>query len=86
VNHGRRIDQTVTPPVPVTVGVPFDLGWAIGVLHANDTVTRTCKGCGVSVTTGIVRAGMAAEVAPAEVHHAADCPVEARLGNNPERS
>jgi len=74
---GRRIDQYV--PVP-GVGVPLDMGWAIGVLNADETFTRTCKGCGITVTSPINASG---DVAPLPINHKDDCPVFNRLGNNP---
>jgi len=48
------------------VGVPKDIGWAIVVLHEDRTVTRTCKGCGVTARSTI---GPAGRVAEAEIHH-----------------
>ena len=72
---GKRIDSYTL----ATVGVPFDLGWGTGVWNADHTVTRTCKGCGVSVTTPVDDRG---EVVAAHIHHADGCPVITRLGNN----
>lgn len=77
---GRRIDQYI--PVPA-VGVPVDMGWAIGVLNADETFTRTCKGCGVRVTSPIDAKG---DVRPGPIEHRDNCPVYARLGNNPTLS
>jgi hypothetical protein len=74
---GRRIDQYTQVSA---VGVPFDLGWAIGVLNADETVTRTCKACHASATTPVTPAG---EVTPAPITHEDGCPIYARLGNNP---
>lgn len=65
------------------VEVPVDLGWGIAVLHADHTVTRTCKGCGVSARTAVDERGA---VAPAPIQHADRCPVFERLGNNPSLS
>jgi hypothetical protein len=35
------------------VDVPVDIGWAICVLHRDQTFSRTCKGCGVGVRSPI---------------------------------
>lgn len=72
---GQRIDSFVV----IAVGEPVDLGWGIAELHADGTLTRTCKGCGVSVTTAV---GTSGKVAEAAIHHGAGCTVLARLGNN----
>lgn len=77
---GQRIDQYVRVP---GVGVKLDMGWAIGVLNADETFTRTCKGCGITVTTPVNAAG---DVSPAPIRHKDHCPVLARLGNNPALS
>jgi hypothetical protein len=74
--NGRRIDHYFAAPA---AGVPIDMGWAIGVLNRDDTFTRTCKGCGVQVTTPVDAAG---EVTPAPIRHHDHCPMYARLGNN----
>jgi hypothetical protein len=77
---GKRIDHYVMVP---NVGEPVDLGWAIGVLNADETFTRTCKGCGVRVTTAVSKSG---EVVPVPIQHGDDCPMFDRLGNNPALS
>ena len=33
--------------------VPTDIGWGIVTFHKDGTLTRTCKGCGVSVTSRV---------------------------------
>jgi hypothetical protein len=78
-DEGRRIDHLVW----MVVGVPVDLGWGIAVLNADQTVTRTCRSCGVSVVTAVLPGGKVAEAA---VHHRSNCRVVDRLGNNPTRS
>jgi len=60
--------------------VPKDIGWAIVVLHADHTITRTCKGCGVVSHSAI---GPAGRVDEGVIEHRADCTVFDRLGNNP---
>jgi hypothetical protein len=80
-DKGRRVDFLGGP---FEVGVPVDIGWGVAVLNADDTVTRTCKGCGVSVTTAVVRSdGHFAKVTEAPIMHRFLCPVGDRLGNNP---
>lgn len=76
MSDGKRIDQIAV----FAVGVPVDLGWAIAVLHADHTVSRRCKGCGVEVRTPIAPSGRVDEAA---IIHRAGCPVVERLGNNP---
>src|SRR5262245_53607888 len=71
---GFRIDNFVG----VEVGVPVDVGWGFLVLNADETATRTCKGCGVSVTSRVV----AGEVERVAFTHADGCVVFKRLGNN----
>lgn len=74
---GQRIDHYVLAAAGTTV----DLGWGTAVWNAEDrTVTRTCKGCSVSVTSPVDAHGT---VAPRYVHHHDDCTVVDRLGNNP---
>jgi len=82
-DEGTRIDHYVMHP---GVGVPVDIGWGWAVLNADQTVTRTCKGCKVSVTTGLTvsASGSSARVATAEVHHRPDCPIV--FGNDPVTS
>lgn len=64
-----------------TVDEPFDCGWGVGILHADDTVTRTCKGCGATVTEQIRReAGtMYARGGLTPVQHERWCPVMAEM-------
>jgi hypothetical protein len=64
------------------VGVPVDIGWGIAVVHDDQTVSRTCKGCGVSIRTPydpITR-----KVAEASIVHEPQCRVVPP--NNPIRS
>lgn len=75
--EGKRIDFIG----PVTVGEPFDVGWGIAVFNEDHTCTRTCKGCGVRVTTRVQANG---KVEQAGIHHLDNCPV--MLGNNPATS
>lgn len=53
--------------------VPVDIGWGIAILHADQTVTRTCKGCGVSVRTPYDP--ITHQVAEAAIIHKRHCPV-----------
>jgi len=76
LSDGQRIDHLGV----FAVGVPVDLGWAVAVLHADRTVSRTCKGCGVEARTPIAPNGRVVEAA---IHHRAGCPVAEGLGNNP---
>jgi len=55
--------------------VPTDIGWAMAILHDDNTVTRTCKGCGVTSRDAI---GPNRRVR-AHFHHRASCPVMDRL-------
>jgi len=64
------------------VGIPEDIGWGIAVYNADDTLTRTCKGCGVSATSAVDLATK--RVAEAVIRHRAGCPIV--LGNNTVRS
>lgn len=82
MSDGRRLDQYVALDTHA-VEQEIDLGWAVGILHADRTFTRSCKGCGVSATTAVDNQG---EVAQAEIHHLDGCPVVERLGNNPALS
>jgi hypothetical protein len=70
----RRIDYLG----PFPVGAAVDIGWGLAVLHADDTLTRTCKGCGVATTTAVDRA--TGRVAEAAIGHHPACPMV--LGNN----
>jgi hypothetical protein len=76
VSRGKRIDHLGA----FAVGVPKDIGWAIVELHDDHTVSRTCKGCGVSVRSPIRPNGRVEE---AEIHHRDNCAMFDRLGNNP---
>jgi hypothetical protein len=66
------------------VGVPRVVGGQTITANDNGTVTRTCNGCGRTVTTPIV----AGRVVEAKVKHAADCQVMDSLSraNNPTMS
>jgi hypothetical protein len=66
--EGRWIDTWVA----VEMGVPHDIGWGIVILNADRTVTRTCKGCGVSVTSRILGV---TKVEPKPFEHADGCPM-----------
>lgn len=80
MSEGKRIDHYFAG----AVGEQADLGWGIAVLNANETVTRTCKSCGVSVTTPVSPRG---EVARAAIHHHDGCAFMAgKVGNNPTLS
>jgi hypothetical protein len=58
------------------VGVPKDIGWAMATLHDDGSVTRTCKGCGVTKrdVADPVRGWYRAVF-----YHAVDCAVMERL-------
>jgi hypothetical protein len=75
---GKRIDSWNA----AEVGVPFDLGWGIGVWRADGMVSRTCKGCGVTVSSPVDAHG---EVTRVAIRHQDGCPVWAAIqaGNNP---
>lgn len=67
MSEGIRVDYIG----PFAVEVPVDIGWAVAVMHENDTVTRTCKGCGVSATSAVDRqTGKVSEVA---ITHRTQC-------------
>jgi hypothetical protein len=70
--RGRQIHQWVAAP-----GETVDLGWGTATINADDTVTRTCKGCGVSLTTPTWREGNVLHVVPNEFHHGDGCAVMA---------
>ena len=70
-DNGAHVAQTVT----ITPGEPVDLGWAVGLL-VEGVFTRTCKGCGASVSSPVDDAG---NVRPARVHHDDACPELAKL-------
>lgn len=53
------------------VGVPVDIGWGIAVLNADDTVTRTCKSCGVVVSSALE--AKTRQPAPVSVDHRQGC-------------
>jgi hypothetical protein len=55
------------------VDVPVDSGWGIAILHDDHTVSRTCKGCGVSVRTPIDPTTH--KVAEAAIVHKRECRV-----------
>lgn len=66
--------------VEFVVGQPFDLGWATGVRNEDDTITRTCKGCGASARSPFVeRPDGVLDVIPAPFEHADGCPMFERL-------
>jgi hypothetical protein len=60
-------------------GSAVDLGWGWARVNADDTVTRTCKGCGSSVTSPIVRQGNTIHVEPQPFEHKDNCPVWADI-------
>lgn len=70
--QGRRVDNLVA----AEVGVPVDLGWGRLELHADDTVTRTCKGCGASARSPVHSDG---EVTRLAFVHNDGCPIVERL-------
>lgn len=73
-----RRDEYVA--VDLVVDRPFDLGWAVGVLNADNTITRTCKGCGASARSPFVeRPDGVLDVIPAPFEHGAGCPMWERL-------
>jgi hypothetical protein len=78
-DEGRRIDSWTQ----IETGVPVDIGWGVAVLNPDDTVTRTCKGCAVSVTSPVERHGSVVKVEQRPITHRSNCPVLKRLGNNP---
>lgn len=82
MNEGRRLDYWV----PAEVGVPVDVGWGFIVVNADETVTRTCKGCGASVTSAMQLVGAMYEVEQRPFVHRDGCQVWPRLGNNPGTS
>jgi hypothetical protein len=63
-------------------GVPVDIGWGIAILHNDQTVSRTCKACGVSVRT--TWDPTTHRVAEAAIIHKDHC--RAVPANNPIRS
>ena len=76
--QGRRLDQYAT----VSALGRFDLGWATAVYDGR-SVTRTCKGCGVSATSAAyVDDADILQVEPRPLHHADACPelVKIRAG------
>jgi hypothetical protein len=71
----KRIDAFVG----LEIGKGTDIGWAIATLNADHTITRTCKGCGVTATSPIdPETNKVEEVL---IRHLAGCKV--KLGNNP---
>lgn len=52
------------------IGVPQDIGWGIAVLNEDETVTRTCKSCGVVVIGGLDEKK---QPLPVPVNHNAGC-------------
>lgn len=52
-------------------GKPRDVGWGIVVWNPDNTMTRTCKGCGASVTTGFDP--LTGKVPTAKIMHAVGC-------------
>lgn len=75
--RGRRVDNFAE----CDVGVPVDIGWGVIVLNADETATRTCKGCGASARSPVGRDG---EVARLAFVHDDDCPVLARIMRDDE--
>jgi hypothetical protein len=57
------------------VGVPRDIGWARATVHEDQTVTRTCKGCGVSHRS-VIQTG---RFVSAAFIHRKDCAVLAAI-------
>ena len=68
-------DARTEASVRFEIGVPKDIGWAIATVHADGTVTRTCKGCGLTVVNAIGPGGQVRGV----FHHRAGCSVVERL-------
>lgn len=69
--EGRWVDTQIA----VEVGVQQDIGWGTVVLNEDSTVTRTCKGCGASVTSRGRRAGHHMWVESKPFKHEDNCPM-----------
>jgi hypothetical protein len=75
--QGTRLDQWVATATEIV-----DLGWGWASFHEQGdaiTVTRTCKGCGVSVTSPGHREGEVLRVEPRPFEHGDHCPMLRRI-------